>query len=77
MDFDILSKMNVDELKSFLRLRGLKPSGWKEELVARAFVAIENKLPTVHFAEEVEAVIIMIIWQQKKFHILSSLLRDG
>ena len=55
MDSDLLSKMKVEELKNFLRLRGLKVSGKKEELVARAFVAIENNVQVVQTAEEVEA----------------------
>ena len=46
--------MKVEELKSYLRLRGLKTSGKKEELVARVFVAIENDVPLVKTAEEVE-----------------------
>jgi len=56
MDADLskLSRMKVDELKAFLRLRGLKTNGKKEELVARVFVAIENEVPTVKTAEEVE-----------------------
>lgn len=47
--------MKVDELKQFLRLRGLKISGRKEELVARVFVALENNVPVVKTAEEVES----------------------
>ena len=39
MDFDLISKMKAEELKTFLRLRGLKVSGKKEELVARVFAA--------------------------------------
>eukprot|EP00795_Rhopilema_esculentum_P010005 gene10005-biopygen12686 len=54
MDFQLLSGMKVEELKAFLRLRGLKVSGRKEELVARAFVAMENNVPIVLTAEEVE-----------------------
>eukprot|EP00794_Sanderia_malayensis_P012420 gene12420-biopygen9905 len=54
MDFQLLSAMKVEELKVFLRLRGLKVSGRKEELVARAFVAIENNVQIVRTAEEVE-----------------------
>ena len=56
MDADLskLSRMKVDELKSFLRLRGLKTTGKKEELVARVFVAIENDVPLIKTAEEVE-----------------------
>ena len=40
-------------MKSFLRLRGLKTTGEKEELVARVFVAIENDVPLTETAEEV------------------------
>ena len=57
MDFDLLSKMKVEELKNFLRLHGLTVSGKKEELVARAFVAIENNVQVVQTAEEVEAIL--------------------
>ena len=55
MDLDRLRGMKVDELKSFLRLRGLKVTGIKDELVARVFVAIENNLPILRTAEEVQA----------------------
>ena len=54
MDFDMLSKMKVEELKTFLRLRGLKMTGKKAILVARAFAAIENEAPIIKTAEEVE-----------------------
>ncbi len=54
MDIQLLSSMKVEELKAYLRLRGLKVSGRKEELVARAFVAMENNVPIVRTAEEVE-----------------------
>ena len=46
--------MKVDELKVFLRLRGLKVSGNKNELVARVFVASENNVKLIRTAEEVE-----------------------
>ena len=42
MDFEMVQRMNVDELKKFLRLRGMKVSGKKAELVARVFCAYEN-----------------------------------
>ena len=54
MDLKTLSGMKVGELKDFLRLRGLKLSGNKEELVARVFVAIENGVQVVKTAEEVQ-----------------------
>ena len=45
MDYDTLKNMKVPELKDFLRLRGLKVTGKKCELVARAFAAMENHVP--------------------------------
>ena len=53
-DYNMLSQMKVPELKSFLRLRGLKVGGKKIELVSRAFNAVENKLPILKTAEEIE-----------------------
>eukprot|EP00794_Sanderia_malayensis_P019455 gene19455-biopygen14438 len=54
MDLATISRMKVDELKDFLRLRGLKITGKKEELAARVFFAMENDLPVVKTAEEVQ-----------------------
>ena len=54
MDFEMVQKMKVDELKMFLRLRDLKVSGKKAELVARVFAASENNVPLKKTAEEVE-----------------------
>ena len=54
MDVDRISRLKVQELKNFLRLRGLKVGGKKEELVARVFVAIESDVPLQKTAEEVE-----------------------
>ena len=54
MDLDRISGLKVEELKNFLRLRGLKVGERKEELVARVFVAIENDVPLQKTAEEVE-----------------------
>ena len=54
MDFERVSSMEVEELKNFLRLRGLKVNGRKEEPVARVFVAIVNNVPLVKTAEEME-----------------------
>ena len=54
MEYQLIEKMKVDELKSFLKLRGLRVSGNKSELVARVFVASENNVKIVKTAEEVE-----------------------
>ena len=53
MDFRTISKGNVQELKSFLRLRGLNLSGRKEELIARVLVAFEN-VPFIKSAEDAQ-----------------------
>ena len=47
MDYDLVSKMRVEELKNFLRQRGLRITGRKEELVARVFAAAENNIQPV------------------------------
>ena len=54
MDYDLISSMKVEELKYFLKLRGLKVSGRKVELVARVFAASENNVPLVKTAVEIE-----------------------
>ena len=47
MDFDLISRMNVDELKKYLRLRALKVSGRKEDLVSCVFSAVESNVQAV------------------------------
>ena len=42
MEYELISKMKVDELKMNLTLRGLKFTAIKAELVARVFVASET-----------------------------------
>ena len=54
MEFDMINEMKVDELKKYLRLRGLKISGRKVELVARVFAAHENNVQPVKTAAEIE-----------------------
>ena len=54
MDFELLSSMKVDELKHFLRLRGLKVTGKKQELISRAFAAAENLAPVLKTADEIQ-----------------------
>ena len=55
MDIGQLKSMKVEELQSFLHLRGLRVKGNKDELVARAFVAIENDLPILLTADEAKS----------------------
>ena len=52
MDTGQLKSMKVEELPSFLRLRGLHVTGKKDELVATAFVAIENDMPILLTGDE-------------------------
>ena len=40
MDYDLISKMSLEELKNYLRIRNLKFNGRKNELVARVFAII-------------------------------------
>jgi hypothetical protein len=54
MDYDMVNNMKVEELKCYLRLRGLKISGKKAVLVARTFSAMENNVVPIMTAEEVE-----------------------
>ena len=42
MDFEYFKKLKVEDRKSYLRLRGLKVSGRRDELIARCFAAWEN-----------------------------------
>ena len=42
MDYELLEKMTVQELKNYLETRGLKVKRTKKELVARVFAASEN-----------------------------------
>ena len=55
MDYDLISKMSLKELKNYLRIRGLKVNGRKNELVARVFAATEIALQPIRAAVEVEA----------------------
>ena len=54
MDYEMISKLKVEELKSYLKLRNLKVSGSKPELIARVFVAVENNVQPVPTAVEIE-----------------------
>ena len=54
MDYDLVAKMHVNELKNYLKVRGLKISANKNELVARIFSTMENNVMPVKTAAEVE-----------------------
>ena len=53
----MIEKLNMEELKNYLKIRGLKLTGRKKELVARVFNAQENDVKPVKTAVEVEAVL--------------------
>lgn len=42
MNYEMILKLKVDELKSYLRSRNLKVCGSKQKLISRRFVAVEN-----------------------------------
>ena len=50
MDYDLVAKMHVNELKNYLKVRGLKISGSKNELVVRVFSAMKNNVKPVKTA---------------------------
>ena len=60
MDYELLEKMKVEELKNYLKMRGLKVTGTKKELVARVFAASENGVQPVKTAVEIESDLILI-----------------
>ena len=55
MDYDLISKISLEELKNYLRICGLEVNGRKNELVARVFAAKENGVKLIKTAVEVEA----------------------
>ena len=58
MDFELLEKMKVEGLKNYMKMRGLKVTGTKQELVARVFAASENGVQPVKTAVELESYLI-------------------
>ena len=54
MDYDLVAKIHLNELKNYLKIRGLKTLGKKNELVARVFSAMENNIIPMKTAVEVE-----------------------
>ena len=57
MDYEMIEKLNLEELKNYLKICGLKVTETKKELVARVCRAQENDVEPVKTAEEVEAVL--------------------
>ena len=55
MDYDLISKMSLEKLKIYLRIRGLKVNGRKNELVVRVFASSENGVKSIKTAVKVEA----------------------
>ena len=53
----MIEKLNMKELKNYLKIRGLKVTERKKELVGRVFNAQENNVKPVKTAVEVEAVL--------------------
>ena len=54
MDYDLISKMSLEELKNYLRVRALKVNGRKNELMARVFEESEHGVTPIKTAVEVE-----------------------
>ena len=55
MDYELLEKMKVKELKIYFKILILKVKVTKKELVAQVFAAIENRVQPVKVAEEIES----------------------
>ena len=47
MDYEIIEKLNMEEIKNYLKICGLKVTGRKKELVARVFNSQENDVKPV------------------------------
>ena len=55
MDYELLEKMKVEELKNYLKIRGLKVTRTKKELVGQVFGDSENGVKPVKTAVEIES----------------------
>ena len=55
MDYDLISKMNLEELKNHFRIRDLNVSGRKNELLARVLAASDNGVKLIKTAVEIQA----------------------
>ena len=55
MDYKLLEKMKIKELKNYFEIRGLKVTRTKRELVAWVFGASENGVQPVKTVVEIES----------------------
>ena len=55
MDYKLLEKMKIKELKNYFEIRGLKVTRTKRELVAWVFAASENGVQPVKTVVEIES----------------------
>ena len=72
MDFDYFHNMKVDDLKSYLRISGLKFTRKKSVPVAQVFETSENNIPLVKSAEEVETELEMNVPESLRLKIYKS-----
>ena len=56
MDYEMIEKMNMEELKNYLKIRDLKVTEKKKEVVARVFNAQEINVIPVKTAVEIQTV---------------------
>ena len=55
MDYKLLEKMKIKELKNYFEIRGLKVTRTKRKLVAWVFAASENGVQPVKTVVEIES----------------------
>ena len=68
MDYGLLEKMKVKELKNYLKIRGLKVTRIKKELIVRVFATSENGVQPVKAAVELESDLITDYKNKLKVH---------
>ena len=66
MDYELLEKMKVEELKNYLKIHDLKKQGQKKQLVERVLAASENGVQPVKTVIEIESDLISDYKKKKK-----------
>ena len=66
MDYELLEKMKVEELKNYLKIHDLKKQGQKKQLVERVLAASENGVQPVKTVIEIESDLITDYKKKKK-----------